>query len=71
MVHMVMKIKFSINEYSQVFNRVGPSYGRLSKCMIIHQYLSFPGEGYNFSFTAVECHTVSSTETLFRVNDRL
>jgi hypothetical protein len=44
MVHMVMKIKFGINKYSQVFNRVGPSYGGLSEFIIIDQYFGLPGE---------------------------
>jgi hypothetical protein len=62
MVDVVMKVKFSI-KYTQVFNRIGPDYGGLIKFIIIDQYFGFPGEGYNFSFTDVEFHIVSSAPT--------
>jgi hypothetical protein len=71
MVNVDMKTKFSINKYSQVFNRVGPGYGGLEKLIIIVEYVGFPGEEYNFSFTDVESHTVSSAPTLYKVNIRL
>jgi hypothetical protein len=45
MVDVVMKMKFSINKYSQIFNRVDPCYRRLTKCIILDQYFGFPGEG--------------------------
>jgi hypothetical protein len=48
MVDVFMKMKFSINKYSQVFSTVGPGYGGLAKFI-----LGFPG-GYNFRFTGVE-----------------
>jgi hypothetical protein len=70
MVGVVMKMKFSINKYSQVFNKVGPDYGELAKCIIIDQYVGFPGEGYNFSFTDIEFHTISSAPNLYIVSDR-
>jgi hypothetical protein len=63
-----MKMKFSINNNSKLFNRVGPGYRVLRKYTIIDQYVGFPGEGYNFSFTD-EFHTVSNAPTLYRVND--
>jgi hypothetical protein len=69
-VDMALKMKFRVNKYSQVFNRVGPGYVRLAKFININQYVSFPG-GYNFSSTAVEFHTVSSAPTLYRVNVRV
>jgi hypothetical protein len=68
---MVIKMKFSINKYSQIFNTVGPGYEGLAKSMNVDQYVSFPGEGYNFSFTDVEFHTITSALTLYRVNVRL
>jgi hypothetical protein len=71
MVDVVMKIKFSINKYSQVFYRVGPVCGGLEKFIIIDEYFGFPVEGYKFSFTGVEFHTVISAPTLYRVNVRL
>jgi hypothetical protein len=71
MVDVVVKMKFIINQYSQHFNKVGPVYGGLEKCIIIDQCVGFPGEGYNFSLTDVEFHTVSSAPTLYRVNIRL
>jgi hypothetical protein len=43
----------------------------LAKFAIMDQYVGFPGEGYNFSFTDVEFHTVSSSLDLYRVNVRL
>jgi hypothetical protein len=71
MVDAVMKMNFSINKYFQVFNRVGPNYVGSAKFIITDQYVGFPGEGYNFSFTGVEFHTVSSAPTFYRVNVRL
>jgi hypothetical protein len=64
MVDVVMEMKFSINKYSQVINRVGTGYAGLANFMIINQYAAFPGEGYNFSFPDVEFHAVSSAPTL-------
>jgi hypothetical protein len=64
-VNIVMEIKFSINKYSQVFYRVGLGYRGLAKFIIIDKYIGFPGEGYNFSFTDVEFHTVCSAPTLY------
>jgi hypothetical protein len=71
MVGVVMKLKFGIKKYSYVLNRIGPGYGVLTKFIIIDQYVGFPGEGYNFSFTDVELHIVNSAPTLYRVNVRL
>jgi hypothetical protein len=68
MVDMVMKVKFRIKKYSQVFNRIGPGYGGLTKFIIIDQCVGFHGEGYNFSFTDVEYHIVGSAPTLYGVN---
>jgi hypothetical protein len=48
MVHEVMKLKFIIQKYSQVFNRIGPGYGGLTKFIIVDKYVGFPGEGYNY-----------------------
>jgi hypothetical protein len=62
MVDVVMEMKFRIKKYSQVFN------GGLTKFIIIDQYVGFPGEGYNFSFTDVEYPIVGSAPTLYRVN---
>jgi hypothetical protein len=67
----VMKMMFSINKYSQVFNRVGPGYGGLEKFIIIDQYFGFPGDGYNFIFTAVDFHIVSCEPILYRAKVRL
>jgi hypothetical protein len=44
MIDIVLKMKFSINKYSQVFNRVCQVYGGFEKIVIIHQYVGFPGE---------------------------
>jgi hypothetical protein len=70
-VDMVMEIKFCIKKYSQVFYRVGPGYSGLTKFIIVDQYVGFPGEGYNFSFTDVEFHTISNAPTLYRIYVRL
>jgi hypothetical protein len=51
---MVMEMKFGINKYSEVFYRVGPVYTELAKFVIVDQYVGFPREGYNFSFTDVQ-----------------
>jgi hypothetical protein len=71
MVDVFMRMKFRIKKYYQVFNRIGLGYGGLTKFIIIDQNVGFPGEGYNFSFTDVEYHIVSSAPTLYRVNVRL
>jgi hypothetical protein len=71
MIGVVMKMKFSVNKYSQVFYRVGPDYRGLAKFIVVDQYVGFPGEGYNFSFTDVEFRSVSNAPNLYRVNVRL
>jgi hypothetical protein len=71
MVDVVMKMKIRIKKYSQVLNRIGPGYGGFTKYIIIDQYVGLPGEGYNFSFTDVEYHIVSSAPALCRVNVRM
>jgi hypothetical protein len=68
MVDVVIKMKISINKYSQVFNRVVSGYGEMTKFIIIDQRGSSPREGYNFSFSDAEFHTVSNASTLCRVN---
>jgi hypothetical protein len=70
-VYMVMKMKFGINKYSEVFYSVGPVYRRLAKIVIVNQHVGFLREGYYLSFTGVEFHTVSNAPTLYRVNVRL
>jgi hypothetical protein len=70
-VNMVMKMEFGINKYSEVFYRVRPVYRRLAKFIVVDKYICFPTEGYNFSFTDVEFHTVSNAPTLYRVNVRM
>jgi hypothetical protein len=54
MIVVIMKMKFRIKKCSHVFNGVGPGYSGLTKFIITDQYIGFPGEGYNFSFTGVE-----------------
>jgi hypothetical protein len=49
-----MEMWLSLNKYSQVFYSVGPGYRGLTKFIIVDQYVGFPGEGYNFSFTDIE-----------------
>jgi hypothetical protein len=39
----------------------------LTRFRIVDQYFGFPGEGYNFSFSDIEFHTVSNAPTLYRV----
>jgi hypothetical protein len=68
MVDVVKKIKLSTIKYSQVFNRVGPSYEGLAKFAITYQYVGLPRERYNFGFTDVQFHTVSTAPTLYRDN---
>jgi hypothetical protein len=65
MVNVVVKIKFSISIHSHVF------YRGLAKFIIIDQYVGFPAEGHNFSFTDVKFHAVSGAPILYRVNVRL
>jgi hypothetical protein len=43
MVDVVMKMKLIV-KYSEVFDRVGPSYEGLVKFTIVDQYVGFPGE---------------------------
>lgn len=45
--------------------------GGLAKFIFINQYVYFPGEGYNFSFTNNEFHIVNSVLSLYRVSMRL
>jgi hypothetical protein len=71
LVDVVVKMKFSINKYSHVFNRAGPGYGGMSKFINIDQYIAFPRQGYNFNFADAEFHTVSIAPTLHRVYVRL
>jgi hypothetical protein len=47
MVDVVMKMKFSINKYSQVFNTASLGYGGLEKFIIKDQYVDFSEEEYN------------------------
>jgi hypothetical protein len=61
---LVMQVKFSFNKYSLVFNRASLGYGELEKFRIKYQYVDFPEEGYNFSFTDAEFHIISSAPTL-------
>lgn len=65
MVGVVMKMKFSVNKYSQVLNRVRPGYGGFVEFIISDQYVGFPGEEHNFSFTHVEIYIVRSAPNLF------
>jgi hypothetical protein len=58
-VDVVMEMEFNVNKYSQVFHRVGPGYRELKKFIVVDQYVGFPGEGCNFSFTEFEFHTVT------------
>jgi hypothetical protein len=51
MVDMDMKMKFSINKYSQLFNRVGPGYRGVAEFIIVDQYVGFLGKEYDLSFT--------------------
>jgi hypothetical protein len=59
-VDVDMKIKFRNNKYCQV------SITIVTKCIIIYQYVGFPGEGYDFSFTVF--HNVSNAPNTNRVN---
>jgi hypothetical protein len=68
---IVMEMMFDINKYSEVYYKESPVYRGLAKSVIVDQYVGFPREGYNFSFTDVESHTVSNAPTLYRVNVRL
>jgi hypothetical protein len=71
MVYVVMKMKFSINTYSQVLNGVFPVYGELAKFIFIDHYVGFSGEGRNFSFIDVKFYTIKIATNLYRVNVRL
>jgi hypothetical protein len=70
MLQVVLKMRSPISKYSPVFNRVGPGYGGFEKFVIVDQYVGFPGERYNFSFTDVEfcILAVSTTQTLYIIN---
>jgi hypothetical protein len=57
---VVVKIKFSINRYPQIYNIAGSVYGQWAKFVITDQYAGFPREEYNFSFTDGEFDIVSS-----------
>jgi hypothetical protein len=46
MVDVVIKIKFRIKKYFQVFNGIRPGYRRLTKHIIIDQYIDFPWDKY-------------------------
>jgi hypothetical protein len=60
MVDVVVKIKFNIKTYSQIFNRVGQGYGGVAKFLFTDQYVSY-GEVHYFSFTDVDFHCYQST----------
>lgn len=47
---MIMKIKFRIKKYSQVFNSVSMWYSGLSTFTLVDQEVLFSREGCNFSF---------------------
>jgi hypothetical protein len=49
-------MKFGINKYSQVFNRVGPGYGGLAKFIIIDQCVGFPGVLLMLIFIQLAAH---------------
>jgi hypothetical protein len=68
---VVAEVKFSINNYSQIFYIIGPECRGLVEFVIKELYISFPAEEYNCSFTAVDFHTVSWTPTLYRPDVRL
>jgi hypothetical protein len=68
---MIMELKFRINKYSQVFNRVGTSYTGLKKFIIVNQCISFSSERNNSGFVNTEFHEVSNAPILYRINVRL
>jgi hypothetical protein len=39
-----MAMKFSVNKHSQVFYRIGPGYGRLTKFITVDQNVGVSGE---------------------------
>jgi hypothetical protein len=64
-----MKMKFRIKKYFLVFNGVCPGSGRWTEFIIVDQYVSFLGEGYNVSFTDVGYHRVGSAPSLYIESD--
>jgi hypothetical protein len=68
---MIMELKFRINKYSQVFNRVGTSFWGLTKFTIVNQFISFSWEGNNSGFANIEFYEVISAPALYRINVRL
>jgi hypothetical protein len=67
----VIKIKFNINKYSYIFNSVLPGYRVLTYFIIMNQYLNFPGERYNYSFTDIEFYIINSSPNVYRITARL
>jgi hypothetical protein len=46
MINVIVEVMFSINNYSQIFYRIGTEYRGLSEFVIKEHYINFPGQGY-------------------------
>jgi hypothetical protein len=64
-------VKFSINNYSQIFYRIGQEHRGMAELVIKEHYICFAGEEYNSSLTDAEFHTISSAPTLYKLDVRL
>jgi hypothetical protein len=57
-------MKFSMNKYFQIFNRVSPGYAGLVNVVIINLYIGVP-------VTYTEPDTGSNAPTLYRTNAKV
>jgi hypothetical protein len=64
MINVIVEVKCNVNNYIQIFYRIGPECRGLAEFVSREHYISVPGEGSNSSFTDVELHTVNSGPTL-------
>jgi hypothetical protein len=58
-INMMIKMKFTINIYTQIRNKVCSLYKRFYKCVLIVKNVHFPGKGNNSNFIKVRLHEIS------------
>jgi hypothetical protein len=69
-VHVMVKIKLSIKNNSQIFNSIHTIYTRTTK-FIIKEITYFPSEGNNSGFTSINLHVVCCIPAMYGVNVHL
>jgi hypothetical protein len=56
MINVTVEVKFGINNYCQVCYRIGSEYRGLAESVNKEHYMSYPADGYNFSFMQLAVH---------------